>query len=107
VHQLKMELAGYQSCCKRLGDDLAAKDQELEGQLMLSWQECIVMLSVCGASCCFAAEQQVNIGFTVLVQPARCILPQNVTGQNPKFPVKHISNYCVCCSCNYLSLTPI
>ncbi|KAL0022501.1 hypothetical protein WJX79_002808 [Trebouxia sp. C0005] len=30
VHQLKMELAGYQSCCKRLGDDLAVKDQELE-----------------------------------------------------------------------------
>ena len=35
MRQLKMELAGYQSCCKRLGDDLAAKDQELEGQLML------------------------------------------------------------------------
>ncbi|DBB05674.1 TPA: hypothetical protein ACH3X1_012287 [Trebouxia sp. C0004] len=30
VHQLKMELAGYQSCCKRLGDDVAAKDLELE-----------------------------------------------------------------------------
>ena len=88
MHQLKMELAGYQSCCKRLGNDLAAKDQELEGQLMLSWQECIVMLSVCGASCCFAAEQQVNIGFTVLVQPARCILPDasKCHRSKPKIP---------------------
>ena len=35
MQQLKLELAGYQSCCKRLGDDLAAKDRELEG--LLAW----------------------------------------------------------------------
>jgi len=79
-----MELAGYQSCCKRLGNDLAAKDQELEGQLMLSWQECIVMLSVCGASCCFAAEQQVNIGLPYLcsLQDAFCLKMSPVKTQN-------------------------
>ena len=30
MQQLKLELAGYESCCKRLGDDLAAKDREKE-----------------------------------------------------------------------------
>lgn len=31
VQQLKLELAGYQSCCKELGQELAEKDHELEG----------------------------------------------------------------------------
>ena len=73
MHQLKMELAGYQSCCKRLGDDLAAKDQELAGQLVLSWQDCIAVLSVWVASCCLAAAQRLNTGVTVFVHPERCI----------------------------------
>jgi len=73
VHQLKMELAGYQSCCKRLGDDLAVKDQELEGQLALSWQGCIAVLSVWVANCCLAAAQRVNTGVAVFVRLGRCI----------------------------------
>ena len=32
VQQLKLELAGYQSCCKQLGEELADRDRELEGQ---------------------------------------------------------------------------
>ena len=32
TQQLRLELAGYQSCCKKLGDDLATKEKELEGQ---------------------------------------------------------------------------
>lgn len=32
VQQLKLELAGYQACCKQLGEELADKDRELEGQ---------------------------------------------------------------------------
>ena len=32
VQQLKLELAGYQSCCKQLGQELVEKDRELEGQ---------------------------------------------------------------------------
>lgn len=43
VQQLKLEVAGYQTCCKELGDDLAAKDRELEGQstpCKLSWWFC-------------------------------------------------------------------
>ena len=31
MQQLKVELAGYQSCCKQLGQELAQKDSELEG----------------------------------------------------------------------------
>ena len=32
VQQLKLELAGYQACCKQLGEELADKDRELKGQ---------------------------------------------------------------------------
>ena len=64
-----MELAGYQSCCKRLGDDLAAKDQELEGQSLLFWQDCIAALSVWVANFCLAAAQRVNAGVAVSVHP--------------------------------------
>ena len=33
MQQLRLEVADYQACCKKLGDDLAAKDRELQGQL--------------------------------------------------------------------------
>lgn len=45
MQQLKLELAGYQSCCKRLGDDLAAKDRELEGSLAASGLDCSALYS--------------------------------------------------------------
>ena len=35
MQQLKLELAGYQSCCKQLGQELAEKDRELEGLVFL------------------------------------------------------------------------
>ena len=38
VQQLKLELAGYQACCKQLGEELADRDRELKGQSVPSHQ---------------------------------------------------------------------
>lgn len=43
VQQVKLELAGYQACCKQLGQELAAKNRELAGQMHPS-KSCILQL---------------------------------------------------------------